>query len=236
MNKQIKEIEVINVEIIPSNTFDINSLTAQELKAALRLKNKETQKDRKAYKELVQEELPKQIELLKKASEALSEAKTQVFENLSTVIDFKIKAYGVKAGQQTHTFSMDNGDTITIGYRVTDNYDDTVGEGIAKINNFLSSLAINEKTKTLVDSINRLLKKDAKGNLKPSRVLDLQNMSDDFDNEEFNDGVDIIGKAYKPIKSVYFIEAATKNSINETENIPLSISSVNFEKELEINF
>ena len=170
------------------------------------------------------------------ASQKLSEAKTEVFQHLLTLVELKTKVYGVKSGQQSHTFSLDNGDSITIGYRVTDNYDDTVGEGIAKVTEFLTSLAKDKPTGKLVKTINQLLKKDAKGNLKPSRVMELYKLTDEFNSDLFTDGVEILMKAYKPIKSVYFIDATVIGKDSAKQNLPLSISSVPFTKELEVKF
>ncbi len=233
--KEIKELrEQLNNNKI-METVDLNSLSDKELKAEL-LRRKESKKeDRKAYKELVQQELPNAILLLQHVSQKLAEVKTEVFQQLIALVEMKQNLYGVKAKQQTHTFSLDNGDTITLGYRVTDGWDDTVVEGIAKINDFMASLATNEKTAKLVKAINNLLKKDAKGNLKANRVIELQNLASEFNSPLFSDGVEIIQQAYKPIKSVYFIDAATINDACEKVNIPLSISSVNFTRELKIN-
>ena len=123
-----------------------------------------------------------------------------------------------------------------MGYRVTDNYDDTVGEGIAKVTAFLTSLAKDKETGKLVKTINQLLKKDAKGNLKPSRVIELYKLTEEFNSDLFTDGVKILMDAYKPVKSVYFIDATVINKAGVKQNVPLSISSVPFTKELEINF
>jgi len=217
-------------------TLDLNNLSDSELKAELKKRKAAKSGERKAYKNLVQEELPNSIAILKHASQKLAEAKTEVFEQLITLVNLKTNVYGVKSGQQSHTFSLDNGDTITIGYRVTDNYDDTVGEGIAKVTQFLTSLAKDNPTAKLVKTINQLLKKDTKGNLKPSRVVELYKLTEEFNDDLFTDGVEILMKAYKPVKSVYFIDATVIGKDGAKENVPLSISSVPFTKELEINF
>jgi hypothetical protein len=220
--------------------MDLKNLTDAEIKQELIRRKKQKSGERKAYKALVQEELPNSLALLQHASRKLAEAKTEVFEHLLTLVEFKGKAYGVKSGQQSHTFSLDNGDSITMGYRVIDNYDDTVNEGIAKIKSFYETIlkdeSPNEKHQALIKTINILLKMDKKGNLKPSRVIELQNLASDLNYELLSDGVDIITKAYKPVKSVYFIDATIIGKDGAKENVPLSISSVPFTKELEINF
>ncbi len=214
----------------------IKQLSDAQLKAELKRRNHAKKEERKAYKELVKQELPKNIDVLLHASEKLAEAKTEVFINLLSLVKMKIDVFGVKSNQQSHTFSLPNGDSITIGYRVIDNWDDTVNEGVSKVNEFISSLAKDEDTGKLVDAVNRLLKKDAKGQLKANRVVELRNLADEFDNALFSDGVDIITKSYKPVRSVYFIDASIVDQTGAKNNIPLSISSVNFTKELNINF
>jgi len=219
-----------------TKTLDIKSLSDSELKLELKKRKSAKSDERKAYKSLVQEELPNSIEILKFVSQKLAQAKTEVFEKLAILVDLKTKVYGVKSSQQSHTFSLNNGDTVTMGYRVTDNYDDTIGEGIAKVTQFINSLAKDEATSKLVKTINQLLKKDAKDNLKPSRVIELYKLTEDFNSDLFTDGVDILMKAYKPIKSVYFIDATVIGKSGAKENVPLSISSVSFTKEIEIKF
>ena len=219
-----------------NETMEIKALTTEQLQAELKKRNNAKSEDRKAYKKLVQQHLPNSVMLLEHASKKLSETKTEVFKNLLVLLDLKIKAYGIKSGQQSHTFSLDNGDTITAGYRILDAWDDTVNEGIAKVNEYLGSLAKDEDSAKLVKTVNMLLKKDAKGNLKANRVVELRNMADEFDSLLFTDGVEIISKAFKPVKSVYFVEATVVTPSGEKQHVPLSISSVPFSSNITINF
>ncbi|MGQ2119123.1 DUF3164 family protein, partial [Ornithobacterium rhinotracheale] len=68
------------------------------------------------------------------------------------------------------------------GFRIIDGWDDTVTAGIDKVREFIASLAKDEATGKLVRAVNQLLKKDAKGNLKASRVLELTKLAEDFNN------------------------------------------------------
>lgn len=115
------------------------------------------------------------------------------------LLDLKAEAFDVKQGQQTHTFSDDKGNSIVYGFRVIDDWDDTVNAGVDKIKEFIDSLANDENSAKLVNAVNRLLKKDAKGQLKASRVLELERMADDFNDAKFLDAVDII----KRLTSLY---------------------------------
>lgn len=213
--------------------IDLSKVTTADLKNALRLKEQLKKQVRAEYKHLVAEIVPESIEVLLKVSRMISEAKTAVFGDLQAVIDLKHEVYGVKkSGQQSHTFTDVAGNSITLGYRVTEGWDDTVNEGIAKVRTFLDTLSVDDKTSKLIEVIHGLLKKDAMGNLKASRVVELFNLTDEFDDEGFSDGVTIIHNAYKPMKSCYFIEGSQTDEQGKKIGIPLSISAVGFTKKI----
>jgi len=114
------------------------------------------------------------------------------------------------------------------GARVIDNWDDTVNAGIEKVRDFIASLAKDDNSARLVNVINRLLKKDAKGNLKASRVLELTKLAQEFNSPAFTDAVGIIAQSYRPQRSAFYIEANTIDEQGKKCNIPLSLSSVDF--------
>ncbi|MEC5393956.1 DUF3164 family protein [Bergeyella sp. RCAD1439] len=208
--------------------MNLSKLPAEELQAELDRRNQEKAEDRKAYKELVNNELTQIIEPLKVVEMHLSESKLYVFESLNTLLDLKSKVYGVKDTQQSHTFTDDKGNTITYGFRIIDGWDDTVTAGIEKVREFLQSLAKDEDSSKLVQGINRLLKKDAKGNLKASRVIELTKWAEEINNPTFTDAVNIIRQSYKPQRSAFFIDASYTDAQGKKVNIPLSISAVDF--------
>ena len=230
-----------------SETLTLSSLSKEERaqliaearKEEAAEKEKRTE-DRKAYKKLVHETVPDIFSVLAHQSESLAEVKKKIFLAAEDLINLKKEAYEVKEGQQSHTFTSEDGDlSFTIGYRVIDGWDDTVPTGISKVNEFLESLIKDEdsiKVKRLANTINRLLKKDSNGNLKSSRVLELQEVADEWNDELLNDGVDIIRKGYQPQKSCWFIEAYYVDGTGKKKNVPLSISTVDFPAGTEINF
>lgn len=207
---------------------DLTHLTEEELKAELQRREQVLNKNRQAYKELVDEYIPQIIGKLQQYSEQMSEVKYRTFEALKILLDTKNEVYDVKGEQQSHTFTDKNGNTITYGFRVIDSWDDTVNAGVEKVRDFIASLAKDEDSAKLVNVINRLLKKDAKGNLKASRVLELTKLAQEFNNAQFTDAVDIIAQAYRPQRSAYFIEANTLDEQGKKCNIPLSLSSADF--------
>lgn len=225
----------MNTETLEKPVVDLSQFTAEQLKEALSKVESKKDQDRETYKELVAETVPRAIFKLCQASEIISNAKTETFKYFEQVLDLKNKVYGLKEKRQSHTFSTDK-EEITIGYRINDGWDDTVTAGIAKVENYLTSLSKNEETASLVGMIFNLLKKDAKGNLKGSRVLELQIEASKSKNEEFIDGVNIISAAYKPTRSSWFIEAALINDDGTKANIPLSMSSAGFSADYKFEF
>lgn len=212
-----------------------NELTEQQLEDLLRSKRNKFVQDRKAYKDLVQTTVPDAVAKLMTVSDSLSMIKSETFAYFKDLLKMKADVYGVTDNQQSHTFSTEKYG-ITIGYRVNDGWDDTVSAGIQKVTAYIDSLATDPSSAKLVKTIFRLLKKDAKGNLRASRVLELQKMTDDFHDVNFTDGVNTILQAYKPTRTCWFVEAYFMNEANEKVAIPLSMSSVDFPKGFEFDF
>lgn len=213
--------------------MDINNLT-QEQKAQLLNELREEEKakeikknaDREAYKVLVDKTIEKVFPTLKLFAVLLGAAKKRVYDEFNSALDIKADLYGVKEGQQSHMFTTRDGKLrIILGYNVTDNYDDTVNEGIKKVHNYISSLAKDSDTEMLVNAVLRLLAKDGKtGTLKASRVLQLRKMAEDSRDAEFIDGVQIIQDAYKPAISKQYVKAQYKDDLNAWQNVSLGMT------------
>lgn len=206
----------------------LKHLSPEDLNTELQEREQKKNQDRKAYKDLVNSVVPGFIGALRGLSDDLSIIKVTIFEGLRHLLDLKQDAFQVKQGQQTHTFTDNKGNGITYGFRIVDGWDDTVNAGIDKIKEVIDSLAKDENSAKLVSAVNKLLKKDAKGNIKSSRVLELRQLAEDFNDEKFTDAVKIIQDAFKPVRSAFFIEAYITNAQGKKEYIPLSITSADF--------
>ncbi|WP_306353685.1 DUF3164 family protein [Flavobacterium sp. '19STA2R22 D10 B1'] len=232
---QVNEPQVITTKSKSMKTIDLTQLSETELLAALAAKKKSKEENRAAYKDLVTETVPTALFKLCHVAEILSVAKRDTFKYFENIINLKKEVYGLKEKQRSHTFSTGSAE-ITIGYRINDGWDDTVTAGIEKVNKYIASLSKNAETAALVNMVFGLLRKDAKGNLKSSRVLELQKLTNEIDNEEFRDGVDIISKAYKPVRSSWYIDAYVVHDDRSKVSIPLSMSSVDFPEGYEFDF
>lgn len=147
------------------------ALMTEALKAEQE-KNRKREDERRVYKELVSEKVEGLFPRLQEISGRLAEAKQEVYSEFEAALGMKAELYDVPGDQNSHSF-INKAATkrIVIGACQKDDYDDTVNEGIGKVKAFISSLARDEESTMLVQSILRLLARDQKGNLKASRVM-----------------------------------------------------------------
>lgn len=190
----------------------------------------QAKKMRVDYRDMVDDAIESMIPRLKTVSKDLEKYKRMVFEEFSTILEMKAEMFKLEQGEdldnQSHTFTNSKGSMrIVLGHYVTDNYLDTVGEGIAKVQAYITSLASDPKSQSLVKMVMKLLAKDAKGTLKASRIIQLRKMAEDSGAPEFIEGVKIIEEAYQPIKSRTFLKAYVKNEqTGAWDQIPLGMT------------
>lgn len=222
--------------------IDLKAMSPAEKDALLKqLQNEEAQKNEarerelELYKETKNKLVSETIASMEHLSCLLSKAKADVFNNFSALLGMKKELFNYKEGQKSHTFSNEFGQTIEIGFREVDGWDDTVDAGVAKIKEYLRSLSTNQETAKLVSIIGDLLKKDAKGNLQAKRMIQLKNKEREINSPLFTEGINIILAAHTPQRSAWFVEATTKGETNNKIGIPLSISACEFPEGLQVD-
>jgi len=213
--------------------IDVSKLTQEEKAALLEelKKGEKTKADierekRDGYKKMVSNIVEESFEKITDISGKLGRVKKEVIENFQTVLEMKAELYGVKENQQSHSFStIDGKKTVRIGYRMVDNFDDTVHTGVEKIRGYIYGLVDGENKQQIIAILDTLLKKDKNGNLKASKVIELRKQAEISNNEDFLEGVRIIEEAYKPNKSRMFVEAWYKDEKNNEINVPLNVTA-----------
>lgn len=216
------------------NEINLDNLTPEQmaqLKQRIDAKEKANkariQADREAYSELVDETVRSMVERLQKLSKEMAAVKAEVFAAFDSIIQTKEELFKVKINRKSDTFSTRDGQmTISLGYRTLDAYDNTVDAGIAKVKEYLATLAKDDNSAALVETVMSLLVKNRKGELKASRVLELQKLAEKSGDPDFMEGISIIKDAYKPAKSGQFITVTIKNDEGKEENLPLSIGAM----------
>lgn len=213
--------------------MNLNDLTPEQkralkeqLVAEERAEKERTAMDREAYKQLVNETVSGMFTRLKEVSLLLVEEKANVFAKFEQIIDMKTTLYGIKPDQASHTFTSSDGlVSLKLGHRVIDSYDDTVNVGVAKVYAFIKTLAKDDNSAALVETVMNLLKRDDKGNLKASRVLELEKIAQKTGDESFLDGIRIIKESYQPVKTCQFVTVSFKDEEGKERFLPLSMSS-----------
>ena len=198
-----------------------------ELQAEKQAEKDRIEKERETYKELKDSTTRSMFQRLRGVSEDMLALKNDVFETFETVIKMKDELFKTKSGRQTDTFTTEDGDiTVTIGNRVNEGWDDTVEVGVQKVREYLKTLAKDENSAALVETVMGLLSKDRKGNLKANRVLELRKLATKSGDPEFIDGLNIIQAAYRPAPSCRFIEVKYKDDNGKERALPLSMSAM----------
>lgn len=194
---------------------------------AKRQAEERARQEREEYKGLVDDEIERSIPILLTISENIKESKQKVLDNFRSIIDLKSDLFKtkVKDNQRSHTFTNSEGTKrIILGYHVSDNYRDTVNEGIGMVEDYISGLANDEKTQALVSMVLRLLARDAKGTLKASRIIQLRKVAEKIGAEEMLQGVKIIEESYQPAISKQYIRAEVKDDKGMWHTIPLGMT------------
>lgn len=183
--------------------------------------------DRLAYQKLVEEEVDKQIPRLIELNKVMRGTKNEVFEGFRALIDTKGDLFQVSNKQRSHTFrNSDSTARIVLGYHKRDAWLDTVNEGVAMVKEYISSLAKDKESESLVSMLLALLAEDKQGNLQADKVLELTKHAEASDSDLFKEGVRVIREAYAPELSKRYIRAEVKDANNKWVNVPLSLTDV----------
>ena len=223
--------------------IDITKLSPEERKNVIaqakqleRDEKEQKSKDLEALEEIAKEVVPASFAKLKEASDNLAAAKEEIFRNFIDYLKMKIDTIGIKSNQQSHTITYGN-QSIKLGYRITDGYSDDAGYGLALVHKFLGSLVKDDDTKRLIGALNRLLQKNAKGDLDSRKVLELRQIADrDYPDTDLQKGVEIIQNNYTSKLSKWFIEAYYTDSTGVEKSLPLSITGVDLPTDVDLTF
>lgn len=214
--------------------IDIRSLSAkerEELKAQLAAEEQtEAQRiesERATYKSLKEEFVLRNFSILESLSRQMQEVKQRIFSDAELLVNMKNALFNVKGDRQTDTFSSESGKyVIKLGNRTYEGWKDSVEIGIEKVKSYVGSMAKDENSAALVETVMGLLAKDRKGSLKASRVLELEKLALKSKDPEFLDGIKIIKESYRPEPSCQFIEVRYKDEQGKEKSLPLSMSAL----------
>ncbi|MFT0484275.1 DUF3164 family protein [Bacteroides thetaiotaomicron] len=214
--------------------MDISNLSKEEkakLKMQLEAEDKAERaridQERQNYKDLVDVTVNTSVKKLQELSAQMERLKNEIFSEFDSVIKMKEELFNVKIDRQTDTFTTsDSRKTITIGNRINEGWDDTVEVGISMVKRYMSTMAKDENSAALVDTVMSLLAKNRKGALKANKVLELEKLANKTGDKDFIEAIKIIRDAYHPVPTCQFIEVELKNEEGNPVRLPLSMSAI----------
>ena len=172
---------------------------AQQLKEQNKLEKEKRESNIAAFKKLSEEFVTNNIDPLVHHHEITGALIEKLWNGYKSIKELKADVYGTKINEQdSHTSTLEDGSaSITIGWNVSIGFDGTESAGVEKIKEFISSLSTDdENNKKLSAAVNTFLKPNAKtGMLNPAKIIELSKLKSEFNDERFNDGLDIIFNA-----------------------------------------
>lgn len=199
----------------------------RQLEAEDKAEKARVQQERENYKSIVDNWVDETVKKLQNVSSIMMDTKADIFSSSETIIQMKNELFNVKSDRKSDTLSTSDGNkTIRIGNRINEGWDDTVNVGVDKVKAYLRTLAKDENSASLVETVMNLLAKDRKGNLKAQKVLELEKLATKSGDEELLDGIRIIKEAYRPIPSCQFIEVVIRDENGKEHSLPLSMSAI----------
>ena len=172
---------------------------AQQLKEQDKLEKKKREENISTFKKLSEEFVTNNIDPLVHHHEITGALIEKLWSGYKSIKELKADVYGTKINEQdSHTSTLEDGSaSITIGWNVSIGFDGTESAGVEKIKEFISSLSTDdENNKKLSAAVNTFLKPNAKtGMLNPAKIIELSKLKSEFNDERFNDGLDIIFNA-----------------------------------------
>lgn len=217
--------------------MDLDKLSASELaeleakiEAKKRAEKQKREDDINAYKDTVDDFVRRVYDMLVPLSDALKEAKDTIFKEKDVIVDLKESLYNTKVDRHSNTFTTtDSKITLSMGFRTVDGWSDDAEAGIAKIKDYMRSLAKDENGAKQNKIIMELLSKDKKGNLKLSSLLQLEKHAKDFGDPLFIEAVRIIKDSYRPQETSQFISLTYRDDKGVKHTVPLSLSRMDIE-------
>lgn len=213
-------------------TIDITKLSATELEKLLVQKRKEELEDRKRKQQEYEEHRDDMIvELTKKAmiiNELLKEFKKEVFAEIE---NFKIVAdeYGDIRSNSKGGYSLRTKDgryMVRYDRNAINEFDERADMALELINSFLQDTVKKRDQKSYL-IISKLLTRNKAGDLSVSRVLQLLDLRNEFEDVRWIKAMQLLEESYRDRQISYSISFFEKNeTTGKDDQISLNFTSV----------
>ncbi|SMG35786.1 hypothetical protein [Sphingobacterium psychroaquaticum] len=212
---------------------EITKMTAAERKALMAdlAKQEKAEKaqradDIDAYKKLVDELVMKQAPELADFGTMQNIKVEETFKAFGQALEIKKELFGYNDTQASHTFSSRDGmGSIVIGYNEIIGFDGTENAGVIKIREYMTSLAADDpKRKILIRFLETFMKPNKKGELNPTRIVELVGLKQEADDEGFSEGVDIIVNAQFKTRTTTYVKGWFKRQDGEGKELKMEFT------------
>ncbi|MCZ2084134.1 MAG: hypothetical protein LC112_07650 [Flavobacteriales bacterium] len=188
-----------------TETINLKDLTAeqkrelaQQLKADQKIEKQKREGDLQTFKNLSKDFVNDNIDPLVHHHEITGALIEKLWNDYKPLQKIKSEVYGVKVNEQdSQTSTLEDGSaSITIGYNVSIGFDGTESAGVAKIMEVIKDLSDendDDKKKKLAKIAETFLQPNKKTQmLNPAKIIELSKLKADFDDERFDEGLEII--------------------------------------------
>ena len=211
---------------------DLSQLDAQELKKLLAEKEKQERKEREAKRKKYEKERDEMVRYLmtkaKDLNRILSEFKEEVFLRL-TSFEEKARNYGDIRSNSKGGFSLrtsDNEMLVRYERNVVNEFDERADMALELIKEFLESTVKKRDQKSYI-IISKLLTRNKAGDLNVSRVIQLLDLRNEFNDERWQKAMNLLEESYRDRPISYGVSFYTKNkTTGKDEQLPLNFSAI----------
>lgn len=193
------------VNINELSTAELEALIEQRKRKDLEIKNKK----REDYQKLREEVVSNMIQEASGLSNQLKNFKTKVFSQLETMYSL-LQEHSDRHADGKGNFTLETEDRLMqVAFRRQDNtrFDERATQAEKHILDFLTSqFGDNAPTSKLI----RKLLERKKGQLEKDEVLKLISMKDDFDNENWRKGIDLLQESIVPGDTKFYAQFKIK--------------------------
>jgi hypothetical protein len=150
----------------------------------------------------------------------------KVFKSFDTLVTIKKELYSTKESQDSHTFTARDGSgSITIGFNSIIAFDGTETAGVQKVKQYIETLSGDEENRDILAGfVETFMKVDKKGNLNPTRIVELVNKKSEINDPLFSDGVDTIVKAQFKTRTSTFVKGWQRTVDGEGKEVKITFS------------
>ncbi len=213
-------------------TMDLTKLSADELKKLLAEKEKQERKEREKARKAYEKERDEMIVYLmtkaKDINRILTDFKTEVFMRIKS-FEEKARKYGDIRSTSKGGFGLRTSDNeLMVRYErnIVNEFDERADMALELIKEFLEDKVKKRDQKSYM-IISKLLTRNKAGDLNVSRVIQLLDLRNEFDDERWNKAMRLLEESYRNRPISYGVSFYRKNeTTGKDEQLPLNFSAI----------